>query len=1220
MPLPARKKRKLAVTPADDDENDWSGYSSDQDQDVHENQSRTEDESEVEEDSEILLGTIANENGREDEEEEDDEEDLLAEDDGSAEDFGINDELEDGFTTEDALGDDMEPVVQVEKKPDKPRNREVNGTQNLTLRGDSRNGNTRKDAASKGPEKRASISMYSAGRTRSNGLKLQIEELLDEIRPSHGEREIAAEQTLRFLKASIESIPETDPLPILEAEEQMMKSHHIRVPFPDPRPTEGTQYKLQYAKPTNLNVIGSYALKTRSALDEVVIDLMVEMPSSLFQEKDYLDYRYFYRRAYYLSCLAAGMLEASNGDLMLSFQYFHGNSLLPIVVVKPKNQNEGSDHSQPEYSIQVIPSAPNNLFPMSKTTPNKKCIRNDKEPTPFYNASLRLDIMILPYLKFVHSMSAKSDSFKDACLLGRIWLRQRGFGSSLSGGFGNFEWVTVMALLLQTDLPRGVTKLSPGFDGFQMFKATLQFLASRNLHKQPLWYQSEGFATPSYNDGPVLFDGIRGINILYKMTASSYRVFRHEARTSIKMFSDTKHDPFEASFIIRSDVPLLRYDAVVRFPPGNYIYERVYSILSRGLGDRMSLIHVDTSSRVGIVPQWSLESATPASHSNIYVQVGLMFNGSNVNRLVDHGPLAEEPDESAKFRQFWGDKAELRRFKDGSIRESLVWTGKGYASIPEQIIEHVVTRHLGAEVARGMSFRGSQYGRMVSGGEMQGTSSFQAAMLAFETLEKDIRALDGLPLEIRQIMATDCQLRFSSIDPPLHGLSKQMTTPTDVVIQFEGSGRWPDDLEAIQRVKIAFLLKLSSLISTSNSSIKTRLGLENAQQAHFNRSFLDVIYPTGMSFRIRIHHDREQHLLETQLKSPHLIQKDKEALGRALAHYKRTFLRLPAHTQAIQIACTRFPALSPTIRLAKKWFATHLLSPHLSEPLIELLVARTFLHPWPWEAPASAMPGLLRTLFFLSRWDWRHEPLLVDFSSRSSSSAATTSSSGSENPTMAAPSIDPATLATRFDAWRRIDPALHRVVLFVASSSGAPDGTEWTEFRPAKVVAARMTSLARAATERVLADGVDLVPERLFAHALREYDFVIRMREAVTQAGRRRKREKGGEGRFKNLEVQRGVDVDAVRFDPVGAFLGELEEVYGDAVVFFYDGYRGDVIAGLWSPHTARRKWKVHLDYSSMPVVGASEDAGEVDINKEAILGEIARLGGDMIEKIEINK
>ena len=40
----------------------------------------------------------------------------------------------------------------------------------------------------------------------------------------------------------------------------------------------------------------------------------------------------------------------------------------------------------------------------------------------------------------------------------------------------------------------------------------------------------------------------------------------------------------------------------------------------------------------------------------------------------------------------------------------------------------------------------------------------------------------------------------------------QTPAPADVILQFEGSGRWPDDLVAIQRTKIAFLLKINDML------------------------------------------------------------------------------------------------------------------------------------------------------------------------------------------------------------------------------------------------------------------------------------------------------------------------------------------------------------------------------------------------------------------------
>ena len=64
--------------------------------------------------------------------------------------------------------------------------------------------------------------------------------------------------------------------------------------------------------------------------------------------------------------------------------------------------------------------------------------------------------------------------------------------------------------------------------------------------------------------------------------------------------------------------------------------------------------------------------------NNPIVFVGLILDTEHAFRLVDHGPAADNTDSEAarQFRDLWGDKAELRRFKDGSITESVVWEVK----------------------------------------------------------------------------------------------------------------------------------------------------------------------------------------------------------------------------------------------------------------------------------------------------------------------------------------------------------------------------------------------------------------------------------------------------------------------------------------------------------------------------------------------------------------
>lgn len=71
------------------------------------------------------------------------------------------------------------------------------------------------------------------------------------------------------------------------------------------------------------------------------------------------------------------------------------------------------------------------------------------------------------------------------------------------------------------------------------------------------------------------------------------------------------------------------------------------------------------------------------------------------------------------------------------------------------------------------------------------------------------------------------------------------------------------------------------------------------------------------------------------------------------------------------------PAYEPSVRLAKRWVGAHLLSPHLRDEAVELLVASLFTSPGQ-PAPASRTSGLLRFLQLLAEHPWRVQPLIVD--------------------------------------------------------------------------------------------------------------------------------------------------------------------------------------------------------------------------------------------------
>lgn len=296
---------------------------------------------------------------------------------------------------------------------------------------------------------------------------------------------------------------------------------------------------------------------------------VAKSPKHIFQEKDFLDFRYFHKRAYYLACIAAGLQEANlslprqhhttssttpaaseDCNFIVSFAYQNDNPLQPIIIIdpvageQPRPPYRGDcteiliggegDFTESECQIRIILAAKEDLFPISKTLLDKSCIRAKGEnasfqrksnlPTSLYNGTLRSECSSLPYLKLLHAASLRSEGLGDACLLGSIWLRQRGYSAALTnGGFGQFEWACIIALLMHDGGANGRPVLSSGYSSYQLFKAVLQFLSTRDLAQNPLLVQSNSLALED-NTKPVLFDGARGHNILFKMTPWSYKM------------------------------------------------------------------------------------------------------------------------------------------------------------------------------------------------------------------------------------------------------------------------------------------------------------------------------------------------------------------------------------------------------------------------------------------------------------------------------------------------------------------------------------------------------------------------------------------------------------------------------------------------------------------------------------------------------------------------
>ena len=560
------------------------------------------------------------------------------------------------------------------------------------------------------------------------------------------------------------------------------------------------------------------------------------------------------------------------------------------------------------------------------------------------------------------------------------------------------------------------------------------------------------------------------------------------------MLSDSQDDVFNAIFLTKVDNPLLRYDLAAKYPlylkranlrisipppetplkgdsPSTTFtaINRTLSILQTALTTRVTLISVTAPS----TPPFHLPSTPHPTPTTL--TLGFLIDPETSRRLVDHGPPASDVSAATAFRSFWGEKAELRRFKDGSILESVLWTCKTPEDrylIVKRIVRFVIARHISAGVAGDITFLTPQlWPQVVAPVEVRTTygktegDGFSGLGEMFDGFVRQMKDLKDMPLGISGCVPVGEGLTYTGVYAPYPQNYAKLSTETagsyyvpvqDVVVQLEGSGKWPDDLRAIQKVKIGLLLHMASQLEKV-PSVTTHVGLENPDTEISNTGFLDVVYEQGYTFRVRIQYDpnhREAHLLERTLKNKSLATTDRLKLESALKLYQDNFIRGTAHAQTLHSLRAKFFFLPHSIRLLKRWFAAHMLSLQISAKAIELIVCFVYIHPHPWTSPSSAEVGFLRTLQLLATWDWRKEPITVDFDGSMSADRY-------------------AELAKGFEGTRKQDPGIVHVAWSIFTGYDAT-GSCWTKDQPGKAVAARVTALAKSSLDVLSKDAANV--------------------------------------------------------------------------------------------------------------------------------------------------
>lgn len=1191
---------------------------------------------------------------------------------------------------------------------------------------------------------------------RSNIFKLQIDELLSEIKL----KEEKIQKVEKFLNLAYEiienEIPDSEIFSIKDINKNFTNSS-IQIPFPDPKPTN-PNYKFQYLKPDSVSLIGSFGLKNGIKLPyNNVVDLNVVMPKSLFDKKDYLNYRCFYKRSFYLAYLSKYLIlyldsekiqgsKNSTSFFKFTYEYINNDLLTPTLRIDcvPSSASENNyNFYSTKFSVRLIASFPYKLFDFKKLMPNRNNIKilldnqpssklsdtldtvkeNNKNveetslpPTLIYNSSLITNSTYDHYLRFLYKTKKKVEWFSDACKLGKLWCIQRGLTNK---GFGHFEFAIIMALLLKGGgINNGNKILLSGFSSYQLFKGTINYLANMDLCETGhLFFDIDSkdirYIEESYNI-PMIFDNVTRLNLLWKVTKYNYYNLQNEAKLTLNLLNNdginNNHndisDNFKFIFLIKNDLKFLKYDLCFRLPIPiiefnamekitfisyeNFIKNRLFTILKIGLKDKLKLIDIslnyNSNSNSIISSNFSkftkLNKRKPElSYSNMFCEINLILNQFESEKLVIKGPSINDSNtlKINDFIEFWGgnSKTSIRKFKDNTIHHCIIWQLKFNEPIIYQIIKYLFNLHLdnftGSKLSSNIKLFHEKLPISSKPGFLNSSitnlQAYNALTADFNDLFKLLLSLnDKLPLRIKNLTANSNNFRFTSLLLPVPFKSSNVDFFNNCILEFETSKNWPNEINALEITKTAFLVKICELLSSLNLEYKTFLEKDDSVPLNEHIHSLKIITPSGFGFKINALTPMDEVLYYRSLTN---CPKEKlPLLEKTYFKFQQQYLINTKLTRLYTTLSFQHLFLSPCVRLFKKWLDSQYLLCHFSEELLDLICLQPFVNTGvsPWLPPSSLQNGFLKILYFISSWNWIQDPLILQLG-RDESSYSKDDVQGNNAYGKISLRENSMMFETFKTKYRKFDPnGVNYQFLIGCPRLNLGDEEGYLYGSPVEFpIALRLSKLCKIAINLIekefssyksIVDGEDgssqskkkTVLDLLFTPSFSDYDIVIDCKQLD-------KLDYGiltSENKFKNLSMKKD-DGNAANADlendlnsksnPILKLVERLNKTYKNVILFSTrllndcnDAERSDVIhhgnkrqkkngsstcfkiVGIFYPNVLQlSNFKINIGYNFKVI-----DGDRVVINKDAILNEILTIGGDaandgLIEGIRIN-
>lgn len=1029
----------------------------------------------------------------------------------------------------------------------------------------------------------------------SNLFRLQVEEMLAEVKVKVKVVNFV-EQWLADFRKFLRTVKDSD------GERSLKDVHYEGIDYPLEMPEKSDildKESFKYVQQRIVHQIGSTRLGTGYG-KPLKVDLLMEIPDKCLHKEDYLNMRYHFKRAHFLCHLAESLGKQTKYPLAAGMRFvpLKGDARKPVLELVP------SDEKMAKRVVFVVHAVPMGKFSPNRFLPDKNNVRpaligmeatSELVPTPHYNSSILYDLRLLKNQEILDSI-LQSDQVRQAIILLKVWIRQRRFDAGYYGFDGSLATFYV-AYLLQT------RKVYSSMSSYQIIRLFWNQLANSHWDTEGITMEpSANLQSYRTHHEVVFLDSSGLLNICANLSGDLYRRVKQEAATAIHLLDNHKLNSFIPLFLNKYP-PYTQYDHILSIEKpeliqsvvdtfgsaedklnyfGNthaHFRKMIYQLLRRGLGPRASFI-------VPIVIQDS---------TDLRLTLGIQLNPHDAFTVLDKGPEAIDKAAAEEFCDFWRGKAELRRFKDGSITESVVW---GTSSDPigekrlicRKITLYLLNAHFDIPETK-ITYSAQQFEVSVKpdGAELHETVEERslACIRAFDNLSKIVKTLDDLPLTINTLAGTDAVFRYADPDPPrptAKGLlvnGQLMFLASHVVnatIQLEASGKWPDQLEAIRKLKAAFYLRIAECMRTYAGK-----SVELVPQAYYD--YLDVLYEKFL-FRLHIVHQREITIQREYLSENKVTKLYRDSDKSVQLEMQATIL--PKLTGILHGLHQQYFSFGSVAAMAKRWLYSQLIDPFLwPDECTELIVASLYLKQDP---PLQPQAGFLRFLEHLAGTDWSKELVMLNFNDE-------------------IPEEKVEELEKQFIDKRDSFPPLAIVTSCDSEKYGL-----FARRAPTQEVLNRVMFLAKNVVA-MIESNFNAIRNKVhifYQPSYKGYDLIIHLDSTIIPATGITSVENYTRGK-RELLMEGETKDPAAGFNPVEFYLQELRDGYRKFAVFFHDHCGGDRIAVLWRPDALEEK-----PFTTSNVNGRILTKAEtLKLNTEALIRDFEIIGKGLVQKIE---